>query len=145
MKYTPRSKGSLFIKEPYTYCAVQRSKQHGLTLTKKRYSILISRGHTLATQARLCKLEEKQRLLPWHRGRAHRDLPQRLRHRVCRVCLHEEAGAGQHVGHLEQPGQDNVETFCGCPDTCVTMKGLTWQSNSDIEGQRDTICTHRLT
>lgn len=26
---------------------------------------------------------------------------------------------------------------------CVTMKGLTWQSNLDIEGERDIICTHR--
>lgn len=40
-----------------------------------------------------------------------------------RVCLCKEVGEAEHGGHSEQPGWDNGETFCGCPDALCYYEG----------------------
>lgn len=40
-KYTSGSKGFLFIEQPYTYCAILKSKRQDSILTEKRHSNLI--------------------------------------------------------------------------------------------------------
>lgn len=101
--------------------------------TEKRYSNLISLYNTLATYARVCKLEGKPRLLPWQKGSVSGGTYHRVWGVKCGGCVHNKAaGANESMWHPVARGRITQKHWA-CTIPCLTVERLTWQNSLVIK------------